>query len=297
MTTPRFLTVLKFSRPLNLILAALAYLLGAGIARYLGFPQNSAAFWLGLTGVALTQASIGLLAEAFRPLTEPQDDEEEAPRAECMALRNTLLLVAIVELAFLGILALLLTRSGALSPTALLFLALSLGLALSYAVPPLRLVNSGFGEFALAVHIAMIAPALGFVLQEGEYHRLVGIISFPLMLLALAYFLALNFPTYATDQKYDRRTLLRSVGWESAIPLHHGLVSAAYLLLAGSLLFGLAWGLIWPVFLTLPFALLQIYWLHNLALGAKPNWKLLTINALAVFGLSVYLLTFAFWMR
>jgi hypothetical protein len=68
-------------------------------------------------------------------------------------------------------------------------------------------------------------------------------------------------------------------------------------LLAGALLFGLAWGLIWPSFLTLPFAILQIFWLRNISLGAKPIWSLLTVNALAVFGLTAYLLTFAFWLR
>jgi 1,4-dihydroxy-2-naphthoate octaprenyltransferase len=168
---------------------------------------------------------------------------------------------------------------------------------LAYAVPPLRLVDAGFGEFTLAFHIGMIAPALGFVLQEAEYHRLVAIISFPLTLLALAYFLILDFPTYAADERYDRRTLLRSMGWQRAVPLHHILVFGAYILLASALLFGLAWGLIWPAFLTMPFALLQIYWLRNLSQGAKPIWSLLTVNALAVFGLTAYLLTFAFWLR
>jgi len=289
------LTLLRFSRPLHLMFAALAYILGAGIARYLGVPQGALAFWLGLAGVTLLQASMGWLAEAFRPLAEPLEDEDT--RAERLALRNIVLLVVLAALSSAAVLALLLARAGALSPAAWLFLALSLVLALAYAVPPARLVNAGLGEFALAAHIAMLAPALGFVLQAGEYHRLVGIVSFPLTLLALACFLALDFPTYAADQKYDRRTLLRSMGWERAVPLHHGLVLGAYLLLAGAPLFGLAWGLVWPAFLTFPFALLQIYFLRNLALGAKPNWKLLTANALAVFGLAAWVLTFAFWLR
>lgn len=295
MTWLRPLTLLRFTRPLHLMFAALAYILGAGVARYLGVPQRALPFWLGLAGVTLLQASMGWLAEAFRPLAEPLEDEDT--RAERLAFRNTILLAALAALSVAAVLALLLARVGALSPVALLFLALSLALALAYAVPPARFVNAGLGEFALAVHIAMLSPALGFVLQDGEYHRLVGIVSFPLTLLALAYFLALDFPTYAADQKYDRRTLLRSMGWERAVPLHHGLVLGAYLLLAVAPLFGLAWGLIWPAFLTFPFALLQIYFLRNLALGAKPDWKLLTVNALAVFGLSAWLLTFAFWMR
>ncbi len=295
MTSPRLLTLLRFSRPLHLMFAALAYILGAGIARYLGIPQGALAFWLGLAGVTLLQASMGWLAEAFRPLAEPLEDGDT--RAGRLALRNTVLLVALAALSVAAVLALLLARAGALSPVALLFLALSLALALAYAIPPARLVNAGLGEFALAVHIAMLAPALGFVLQGGEYHRLVGIVSFPLTLLALACFLALDFPTYAADQKYDRRTFLRSLGWERAVPLHHGLALGAYLLLAAAPLFGLAWRLVWPAFLTFPFALLQIYFLRNLALGAKPNWKLLTVNALAVFGLAAWALTFAFWLR
>jgi hypothetical protein len=79
--------------------------------------------------------------------------------------------------------------------------------------------------------------------------------------------------------------------------LHNILVLGAYALIASALLFGLAWGLIWPAFLTLPFALLQIYMLQNISQGAKPIWSLLTANALAVFGLTAYLLTFAFWLR
>jgi 1,4-dihydroxy-2-naphthoate octaprenyltransferase len=275
--------------------AVLTYVLGAGIARYLGISHNLAVFWLGLGGVALAQISMGLLAEAHRSVEQPSDNDEH--RAERVNLRNTALNISFGALGALALIAILLSREGALSPVAMLFLGLSLVLVLAYAVPPLRLVDAGYGEFLLAVHIAMIAPALGFVLQHGEYHRLVAIVSFPLTLLALAYFLILDFPSFAADEKFDRRTLLRSMGWQRAVPLHHILVLAAYFLLASALLFGLAWGLVWPAFLTLPFALLQIYWLRNISQGARPIWSLLTVNALAVFGLTAYLLTFAFWLR
>jgi 1,4-dihydroxy-2-naphthoate octaprenyltransferase len=291
----RLLLLLRLSRPLNVIFAVLTYILGAGIARYLGILQHVGAFWLGLGGILLAQFSMGLLAEALRPVEQPSENDENRP--ERVNLRNAALLVSLGALAALAVIAILLSQEGALTPVTILFLGLSLLIVLAYAVPPLRLVDAGLGEFALAVHIGMIALALGFVLQQGEYHRLVGIVSFPLTLLALAYFLILDFPSFAADEKYDRRTLLRSMGWQRAIPLHHGLLLGAYILLAGALLFGLAWGLIWPAFLTLPFAILQIFWLRNIGLGAKPIWSLLTVNALAVFGLTAYLLTFAFWLR
>jgi 1,4-dihydroxy-2-naphthoate octaprenyltransferase len=291
----RLLSLLRLSRPLNVIFAALTYLLGAGIARYLGISQDALVFWYGLGGISLAQFSMGLLAEALRPVDQPSETDENRP--ERVNLRNAALLMSVGALAAATFIAILLGFEGALSPVPQLFLGLSLAIVLAYAVPPLRLVNRGFGEFALAVHIAVIAPALGFALQAGEYHRLVAITSFPLTLLALAYFLVLGFPTFAADEKFDRRTLLRSMGWQRAVPLHHGLVLGAYALLAGSLLFGLAWGLVWPSLLPLPFALFQIWQLRNISQGAKPVWNLLTVNALAVFGLTAYLLTFAFWLR
>ncbi|MGD8404051.1 MAG: UbiA family prenyltransferase [Anaerolineales bacterium] len=291
----RLLTLVRLSRPLNIVFAILTYVLGAGIARYLGISQKVIVFWLGLGGIVLVQFSMGMLAEALRSVEQPSENDENRP--ERVQLRNAALLVSVGALAAAGVIAFLLSREGSLSPVAMLFLGLSLLTVLAYAVPPLRLVDVGLGEFTQAVHIAMIAPALGFVLQEGVYHRLVGIVSFPLTLLALAYFLILDFPTFATDEKYDRRTLLRSMGLQRAISLHHGLILGAYLLLASALLFGLAWGLIWPAFLTLPFAILQIFWVRNISNGAKPIWNLLTVNALAVFGLTAYLLTFAFWLR
>jgi hypothetical protein len=87
------------------------------------------------------------------------------------------------------------------------------------------------------------------------------------------------------------------MGWERAVPLHHGLVIMAYVLFAFEPLFGFSLRLMWPAFLTVPFALLQIYFLRNIALGAKPIWNLLTANAISIFGMTVYFLTLTFWLR
>jgi 1,4-dihydroxy-2-naphthoate octaprenyltransferase len=290
----QFVQLFRLSKPLYVLFAAMTYSLGAGIARYLGITLNVVIFWLGLGGVLLAQFSMSLLAEALRSVEQPSENDENRP--ERVRLRNAALMVSIAALTAAALIAILLGKEN-ISPVAMIFLGLSLFAVLAYSVPPLRLIDAGFGEFTLAVHIAVIATAIGFVLQGGEYHRLVGIVSFPLTLLALAYFLVLDFPSFLADEKYDRRTLLRSIGWQRAVPLHHGLVLGAYVLLASALLFGLAWGLIWPSLLTLPFAVMQIYWLRNISNGAKPIWNLLTVNALAVFGLTAYLLTFAFWLR
>jgi len=178
-----------------------------------------------------------------------------------------------------------------------LFLLLSLLLVLAYAIPPLRLLDRGFGELTLAAHTAYVIPSIGFLLRAREEHRLLIMIVVPLTALALAYFLVLNFPSFASDQKYRRATLLRRLTWQRAVPLHHSLIVSAYILFAFAPVLGFSFNLIWPAFLALPFAVFQIIQLRAIALGNPPNWILLTSTALAVFGLTAYFLTLTFWLR
>jgi hypothetical protein len=92
-------------------------------------------------------------------------------------------------------------------------------------------------------------------------------------------------------------TLLTRLGWERVVPLHHFFVLLAYIFFLASPAFGLSLFLLWPAFLTLPFALFQILQLRNIALGAPTNWILLTVTALSVFGLTVYFLSLTLWLR
>ncbi len=286
--------LLRLTRPLTIFLAALTYFLGASIADYLGKTLQPDFFWLGLIGVLLAQASMNLLAEVFRLDVEPLAEEET--RRERQSLRNNALYISIGSLAAVALIAYLLNQVSPLSPQTFLFLLVSLLFILAYSIPPFRFVNRGFGEFILAAHLAYVIPSLAFVLQVGETHRFLTL-TIPLTFLGFAYFIAMNFPSFATDQKYGRVTFLTRLGWERAIPLHNIFLVFAYIFLALSSTFGISFSLIWPAFLTLPFALFQFYQLRNIALGAPVNWTLLTATALAVFGLTVYIITMAFWLR
>ena len=285
--------MLKLARPLNLLLAALTYLLGASIPAYIGKVFNVAAFWLGLTGVILAQGCMFLLAEVFRPHNEPLLENETPKQKE--TLRNNALYVSIALLTVNAFIAFLLYVSQVLVPPAFLFLFSSIVIIILYAIPPIRLPERGFGELALAAHIAYVIPSIGFLLQAGENHRLLIILTLPLTALALAYFLILNFISFPVDQKYQRATLLRLLTWERAVPLHHSLIALAYLIFAVATVLG--YSILWPAFLTLPFAILQILLLRHISLGGKPNWTLLNVTALAVFGLTTYFLTLTFWLR
>jgi 1,4-dihydroxy-2-naphthoate octaprenyltransferase len=288
-------TILRLTRPLNLLLAALTYSLGLGLAHYLGHAYDAISFWLGLVAVLLSQMSMSLLAEVFRPYSDPILPDETLVQRK--SLRDSLLYLSIGALAALAVISYVLYHTSHISSSGVLFISLSLLLTLLYGVQPMRLVQHGFGELTLALHLGYVIPSLGFLLQAGDYHRLLALLVFPLVGLAFACFLVLDFPTYAQDRKYGRRTALVVLGWERAVPLHHIFVIAAYLIFLAAPFFGFSYNLLWPAFLTLPFALLQIFLLRNIAAGGKPIWTLLTITAIAVFGLSAYFLTLTFWLR
>jgi 1,4-dihydroxy-2-naphthoate octaprenyltransferase len=289
------MTAIRLSRPLHLLFAALTYTLGAAIADYLGVTISASAFALGFGWVCLMQISMNLLPEIFRPINEPILADE--PRAERFQLRNRLLIIVIGLLTVAAGCAYLLFFLGRVQTSAFIFLVFSLLIVLLYAVPPFQLARRGFGELLLAAHLGYVFPALGFVLQDAESHRLIPVLALPVTALALAYFLVLDFPAFADDLKYERLTLLTRLGWQRAIPLHHGLVAAAFFLLATAPFAGLSLAVLWPAFLALPFAALQILLLRNIGLGAPPLWKPLTVTAAALFALTTYLLAFSFFLR
>src|SRR5215212_10511 len=289
-----FRNLVRLARPLHLLLAALTYFLGASIANFLGKPFRTDSFWLGLIAVLLAQATMNLLAEVFRPGNEAMVDGET--RKQRLALHNNALYISIAALTANAVIAFSLYTNQHLSISAFFFLLLSLIVILVFAIPPFRFINRGFGEFLLAAHLAYVIPSIGYILQSDETHRFL-LISVPLTFLAFAYFIVMDFPSFASDTKYNRSTLLTRLGYERVVPLHHFFVLLAYLFFLTVPVFGLSLSLFWPAFLTLPFALFQIFQLRNISLGAPVNWTLLTATALSVFGLTAYFLSLTFWLR
>ncbi len=288
-------TFTRLARPFHLLLAILTYCLGTGIARYLGHPILWAAFGLSLLVVLAIQVAVYWLVEYFRlPLTPLAKDETPRDRA---SFRSGLFHSATALLTVSGatIVTLLIARMLPFSAGILLLLIIFIQIA--YAIPPMRLSEDGYGELIQAVALGTLFPALAFLIQYGGFHRLLTFTTFPITLLALAYFLVNDFPRYATDLKFGRHSLLTRLTWQRAIPIHHLLVLMSYLFFAVSPLLGFPWGLVWPVFLGLPFAVIQIVWLQRIAGGGRANWRFLVPLSGAVFGLMIYLLALTFWIR
>jgi 1,4-dihydroxy-2-naphthoate octaprenyltransferase len=287
--------LLTFSNPLLLALAALTYALGTGIARYLGRADHPLLFGMGFGWVILLLLVMNLLAVYFRPHNERLIEEETI--VERNWLRAAAFQISVAALGTVALLTVFFLQQG-VAPIALFFALLIFLAVIVYALPPFRLITSGFGEFILTILFALLIPAFSLALQMGELHRLLGAVSLPLAVLALAFFLVLNFPAYKEDLKYERGSLLLRVGWPRAISLHHILIFSAYFLFAAMpILASIPWTVISSVFLVMPFAIFQVYWMQQIANGASPNWKFLTILAITVFGLTTYTLTITFWMR
>ena len=292
--TKRLNPLFPFTNPFLLALTALSYTLGMGVARYLGRADSPLSFWLGFGWIFLLILAMNLLTIYFRPHNEPILPEKTIKERNW--LRAALFQFSIALLGGVALLTIALFQSG-INLAAFIFAAIIFSLALLYALPPMRVVTSGFGELTLAILLALLIPAFSLSLQMGEIHRLLGAVAFPLTALALAVFLALDFPAYKDDLKYERGTLLLRISWERAIPLHHILIFTAYLLFSAMPLFDLPRALFMPVFYVAPLALFQIYWMQKIGQGSAPNWKFLKILAYSVIGLTLYIITITFWMR
>jgi 1,4-dihydroxy-2-naphthoate octaprenyltransferase len=168
---------------------------------------------------------------------------------------------------------------------------------LSYSIPPLKLASSGYGELLMSILVANLIPALAYLLQAGEWSRLLPMTTFPLLLLHLAMMIAFEFPDYATDSKFQKSTLLVRIGWQSGMLLHNLLLLGGFGLLGVAWALGLPYRIVLPALIVLPVAAFQIWIMNRIENGAPPNWLLFTVAAAANFGLTAYLLAYSFWMR
>ncbi len=294
MKTP-FREIFGLIQPFNLLLAALTYSLGIAIARYLGISLDRILLFYGGLFVLSAIASASALNSYFAP------DHVFPKNVENLQEKNALLrLLFYCSIALLGtcsIIVFYLILQRQIQPATLLLCAAFVLTALSISVPPVRLIDRGYGEIAQAVLIGGLPAIIAFMLQAVSIHRLVSYFSFPILLLTLSYLLVLEFPDYASDLKYNHQSLLMRLTWQRAIPIHNILMISAYIFFFAAPLVGIPLSLFWAPLLTIPIAIYQIIVLRNIELGLKPNWRILRVNALAMVGLATYLLSFTFWIR
>jgi 1,4-dihydroxy-2-naphthoate octaprenyltransferase len=292
----------RLIRPAFLVGGVVMYSLGVGIAHYLGRPIDWETFIFGLLCVILLQLLSIFLGEYFDALARVESgrskiriDLESSKSLPYRLSVNLALVLSASVLTFGAVFTMLIYRKHDLSLEGLVILGVAFLLAFFYAAPPLHLADSGFGDLVMAILVANLIPALGYLFQAGQLHRLMAMATFPLTPLYLAMSLALGLPNYGRDSSRDKRTLLVMVGWQRGMGLHNLLILIAFLILGIAVVLGLPFQIVWSAFLGLPVGLFQIWQINRIMEGVKPRWRLLEITALASFGLVAYLLAFSFW--
>lgn len=290
--------IVRLARPWLMAGTVLFYAIGAGIANFLGMRIDWAVYILGQACALLLAITSAFLSEYFAMLEYPvlKRNQNGLNRAdEFLRLRSALLQASAVALTVGAVLTVMLFTRGVVNLTVILFLGAAFLLAFFYAVPPLRLGRSGYGELVTALFLTGVILALAYALQAAETHRLLILLTFPLTSMCIAMLLAVELETYFTDIKEGKKTLMVSVGWQRGMGLHNILVLFSYVLVGLAAVLKLPWSLTWPMLATLPVGLFQIWQMWQIANGQKPRWRLLRMTAFASFGIMAYLIAFALW--
>ena len=277
------------------------YLLGIGVAVYLGESIDRSLFAVGLLWAVFLQLSTHYLNEYYNysednanPNTTPFSGGSGALGAENLQPR-TALIAGLSCLAVVASLSVVLFSQFEPNLTTVFIMGLAFLGSFFYSVPPIRLERSGYGELTTSVLVAFLLPSFSYALQFGEIHVFVAMSAIPLTMIHLAMMLVFELPDYAVDMKFGKQTLMVRLGWKNGITLHHIVLLCGYLLLIAELFLGLPLVIVLHAFISLPFAAFQVWQIYRISRGAAPDWAALTLNALATFGAMVYFMTFAYW--
>ncbi|MBN2046707.1 MAG: hypothetical protein JW750_02590 [Anaerolineaceae bacterium] len=293
-----------FLRPIQLVsllIGVLLYALGAALASYMGVKTNWSVYIIG-QGVLL-MLQLGMQYLLFTLTMEPafldelehyfaQRRVEHPFSARIQRPRSLFLVIAITFICIAGFFLFALFQTGEFSASVLIYLLLICVLWLVEALVPVSYV----AMLVEAVILIVLVPAIGFQLQRGSMTDLLTILTFPLLMVYIAVDIVLSLEDYASELISPQKTLLNQIGYDWGIRLHHLLLLFTYLYLGLSTLLNTPWELLWPSFLSLPFAILEFIQLYLIANGGKPHWKLLRFNAWALFFFLLYLNLFTLWL-
>jgi 1,4-dihydroxy-2-naphthoate octaprenyltransferase len=294
---------IQLSRPLYLLMAILLYLLGIGLAHYLRGQLDWTALIYGFFWIVTIILGFQYLNEYFDPaLMAANPIWKHTPFSGVSGAIGTGKLSRPVAL-WAGLICLGITASltvsmiqfvGINSTVAVILVIIFMG-ELFLALPPFRLISSGYGEVVMSIINVSLIPALAFVFQGHDFHRLLIMVVFPLTTLHIAMLFALELPDYASDIAQGKQPILIRIGWQRGMTLHNLLILISFVIFGIAFVFGLPLSVAWPVILVLPFGLFEIWLMIRIAEGIKPNWNLLVLSALSTFTLAAYILTYAFW--
>jgi 1,4-dihydroxy-2-naphthoate octaprenyltransferase len=204
--------------------------------------------------------------------------------------RKVALYAAIICLAFAATTCTAALINGVFNPLAWIVLLFAFTGAFFYNTPPLRLVSSGYGEFIAAFVVAGLTPAFGYAVQNSELTHLVPLTVTPLIALMFSMLIAFSLPDYATDFKYEKKTLAVRLGWAWGMRLHDIAIVLGFFILILGYSLGLPPRVALGSFIAFPLGIAQIWQMNRIRSGYPVRWNTFTIGALGLFVMTTYLL-------
>ncbi len=276
--------------------AMVLFLLGLGVAHYLGYSLAWEPSFLALGWTILLQLSgIFLRQSSSTPVNLPKNQSHTNNPSDSMLSQSLLLAIALLaSLASLTVL--FLAKKFINAQTFFIMFSGVVGM-LFLSVSPFKETLHGFHEVIVSILMTFFIPLFGFESQSQDIHRLILMIALPLFSLRMSAILTYELSTYADDIKSLKPTLLIRIGWQNGMFLHNALILFAFLLIALAVVFGLPLPIALPSMSALILGILQIWNMHKIAEGKKPNWRAMMVGDLSLYLLVIYFLAYSFWVR
>ncbi len=151
---------------------------------------------------------------------------------------------------------------------------------------PFRLMD----WFFKSLIVSPLLFILGISVQAMPLTGIHFLLAVPLFFLVASSFVALAFPRYAQSPEEQKRTLIPAIGLEQTISMHNILILLAYLGLVAYLYLSGSFRSNWTLLLISLISFIQMFLLHRIALGMKPNYGLLKTTAVLQTLSFIYLL-------
>lgn len=295
----RIVAILDFR---HLFLIVLTYGLGISISHYLGNPIRWSSFWNGILWLIGIVSSAFYFREYLRRRyisgfqTQLLEDKNETDLLQETIILKVCFFIGISWLAVSLIPLINAVIEERINTLTLVFMILHMGLTYLVTIVPDYLSKTGLLEFINAIIIANIVPAIAFTLQSGGLHRLLLILTFPLMFFFFALFIILTLQESKKNEQAYLQSMVKYIGVEKISNLHNLLIVFGYLIMVTGFLYQVQWKLIWPQLITLPIGAIQIWQINQISKGGKIAISPLVLNATATAGLTTYFILLTLWL-
>jgi len=164
-----------------------------------------------------------------------------------------------------------------LSTTAALLGFLALGVSWAYSLPPIRLLNTGFGELATSVVVSVFVPLVGATITGATPSRALVWFMAALLPVHMAMLLAFELPDLEADRRAHRKVLAVRLGESMTRRAMTSLLTLSVAAIGAAVLTG---GLESPVLL--PVAVAAVPGFVTLRAAKTTRYSLLTGSAAAM---------------